>query len=157
MWMINQFEAGPLTGGKRDRALLRARNLAGAGWHGELLRMISRTPEEAILENQIMIVPPLPSWSTARVALVGDAAHGLSPHIAAGGTLGIEDVGVLRAALQTAPSLDRALMSYEQARIPRFDRVRELSADVEHAEGPAEFAEEYAAFSHWMLTTAPEN
>jgi salicylate hydroxylase len=37
----------------------------------------------------------------------------------------------------------------------RFDRVREFAADVEHADGAAEFAQHYAAFSHWMLTTAP--
>ncbi len=109
MWMVNQFEAGPLTGGKRDRALTRARSLAGPRWHRELLRMIAETPEDAILENQIMIVPPLPRWTGRRVALIGDAAHGLSPHISAGGTLGIEDAGVLRTALTTAPDLSGAL------------------------------------------------
>ncbi|SEO45089.1 salicylate hydroxylase [Amycolatopsis saalfeldensis] len=155
MWMVNQFEAGPRTGSKRDRALARARRLADAGWHGELLRMIADTPEDAILENRIMLVPPLPRWTGRRVALIGDAAHGLSPHIAAGGTLGIEDAGVLRAALETAPNLTEALKAYERPRIERFERVRQFSADVEHATGPAEFAERYAAFSHWMLTTAP--
>jgi 2-polyprenyl-6-methoxyphenol hydroxylase-like FAD-dependent oxidoreductase len=30
MWMVNQFDAGPLTGDKRDRALRRAHNLAEA-------------------------------------------------------------------------------------------------------------------------------
>jgi 2-polyprenyl-6-methoxyphenol hydroxylase-like FAD-dependent oxidoreductase len=155
MWMVNQFAAGPLTGGKRDRALRRARHLADAGWHDDLLRMIADTPEDSILENEIMFVPPLARWTGARVALVGDAAHGLSPHIAAGGTLGIEDAGVLREALRTAPDLRGALTRYETARMPRFDRVREFAADVEHAVGPAEFARRYAAFSHWMLTTAP--
>lgn len=155
MWMINQFETGPLTGSKRDRALLRARHLAEAGWHDELLRMIADTPEDAILENRIMIVPPLPRWTGTRVALIGDAAHGLSPHIAAGGTLGIEDVAVLRAALTAEPTLPAALRSYEQTRMARFDRVRELSDLVENATGPAEFAERYATFSHWMLSTAP--
>jgi salicylate hydroxylase len=155
MWMVNQFEAGPLTGGTRDRALRRARHLAGAGWHDELLRMIADTPEDSILENEIMFVPPLRRWTGTRVALIGDAAHGLSPHIAAGGTLGIEDAGVLRVALRTAPDLREALERYEHARIARFDRVREFADDVEHAVGPAEFARRYAAFSHWMLSTAP--
>lgn len=156
-WMVNQFEAGPLTGGKRDRALLRARNLADAGWHDDLLRMITDTPEDVILENQIRYVPPLPRWTSAHVALIGDAAHALSPHISAGGTLGIENVGVLRAALTTAPDLADALRTYEQARIARFDRVREFADDVEQATGPAEFAQRYAAFTHWMLTTAPRD
>jgi len=155
MWMVNQFQAGPLTGTKRERALRRARNLAEAGWHDDLLRMIADTPEEAILENAITLVPPLTRWTSPRVALIGDAAHGLSPHIAAGGTLGVEDVGVLRASLSAAPDTATALARYERARITRFEHVRNHSAAVEHAVGAAEFARHYAAFSHWMLTTAP--
>lgn len=155
MWMINQFDAGEPEGGKRDRALRRARLLAEAGWHDDLLEMIARTPEEAILENRITLVPELPSWTGRRVVLVGDAAHGLSPHIAAGGTLGIEDAGVLRTELAAGPDTAAALARYEEARTARFATVREHSAAVEHAEGAAEFAERYAAFSHWMLTTAP--
>jgi salicylate hydroxylase len=151
--MVNQLGSAPLTGPKRDRALERARNLAEAGWHDELLRMIAATPEEAILENQIMVVPPLPHWTSGHVALIGDAAHALSPHLAAGGTLGIEDAAVLRSELESAPTPAEALARYERARIPRFDRVREFAADIEHATSPAEFAERYAAFSHWMLTT----
>jgi len=148
MWMVNQFDAGPLTGRKRDRALVRARNLAGDGWHQELLDMIEGTPEELILENQIMVVPPLPRWTGDGVALIGDAAHGLSPHISAGGTLGIEDADALRAALEK-----NDLAGYEQARMARFRRVREFAAAVETAASPAQYAERYAAFTRWMLAT----
>lgn len=155
MWWIGQFDAGELVGSKRERALRRARHVAESGWHDELLEMIAATPEESILENQIMLVPELPRWTTDRVALIGDAAHGLSPHIAAGGTLGIEDAGVLRAELAGGSGTAAALARYEDARRARFEQVREHSAAVEHAEGAAESAERYAAFSHWMLTTAP--
>lgn len=157
MWMVNQFEAGPLVGSKRDRALRRAGNLAADGWHDDLLAMIENTPEESILENQIRYVPALPRWTSDHVALIGDAAHGLSPHIAAGGTLGIEDVGELRAQLSAAPTLRDALTGYEQTRIARFEQVRGHADRLENADGPAEFAQRYAAFSHWMLTTAPRN
>ncbi|WP_086802899.1 FAD-dependent monooxygenase [Streptomyces caniscabiei] len=155
VWMINQFDAGPLGGSKRERALERARHLAEAGWNDDLLSMIAATPEEAILENEVTLVPELPRWTGARVALIGDAAHGLSPHIASGGTLGIEDVGVLRACLTAEADLEKALTTYEQTRRARFATVREHSAAVEKAGDAAEFAERYAAFSHWMLTTAP--
>jgi salicylate hydroxylase len=118
-------------------------------------RVIEATPEDAILENPIMIVPALPRWNGSRVALIGNAAHGLSPHISAGGTLGIEDVGVLCENLERTADLAAALAGYERPRIERFDEVRELSAKVENAADAAEFAEQYAGFSHWMLTTAP--
>ncbi|MFC9223507.1 FAD-dependent monooxygenase [Streptomyces hygroscopicus] len=155
MWWVGQFDAGELVGSKRDRALRRARNVAESGWHDELLEMIAATPEESILENQIMLVPELRRWTTDRVALIGDAAHGLSPHIAAGGTLGIEDAGVLRAELASGSATATALARYESARRIRFEQVREHAAAVEHANGAAESAERYAAFTHWMTTTAP--
>ncbi|WP_268253370.1 FAD-dependent monooxygenase [Streptomyces violarus] len=155
MWMVNQFDAGPLTGSKRERALERARNLAEAGWNDDLLSLIAETPEESILENQVTLVPELPHWTSARVALIGDAAHGLSPHIASGGTLGIEDVGVLRSSLTAEADREKALTTYAHARSARFAAVREHSAAVEQAGDAVEFAQRYAAFSHWMLTTAP--
>ncbi|GAA2795389.1 FAD-dependent monooxygenase [Crossiella cryophila] len=155
MWWVSQFDAGELVGGKRDRALLRARNVAGSGWHEELLAMIAATPEESILENRIMRVPELPHWTTGRVMLIGDAAHGLSPHIAAGGTLGIEDAGVLRAELARGSGLAEPLARYDNARRARFDQVRAHADAVEQADGAAKSAERYAAFSHWMLGTAP--
>ncbi|MCW8100439.1 FAD-dependent monooxygenase [Streptomyces tauricus] len=155
VWMVNQFDAGPLIGSKRERALERALNLAEGGWNDDLLSMIAETPEESILENQVTLVPELPHWTSARVALIGDAAHGLSPHIASGGTLGIEDVGVLRGSLTAEADLEKALTAYEHARSARFTTVREHSAAVENAADAAEFAQRYAEFSHWMLTTAP--
>jgi 2-polyprenyl-6-methoxyphenol hydroxylase-like FAD-dependent oxidoreductase len=157
MWMINQFDSAPLTGTKREQALARVGDLNESGWHDDLVAMIERTPEDVIIHNQIMYVPTLPRWTSDRVALIGDAAHGLSPHIAAGGTLGIEDIGVLRQSLATEADLAKALTGYAEQRLPRFDQVHAHADNVEQAADAAEFAERYAAFSHWMLTTAPES
>lgn len=156
MWMVNQFDSQPLAGSKKEQALQRAHHLNDGGWHDDLIDMIQATPEDAILHNQILLVPPLPRWASRRVALIGDAAHGLSPHISAGGTLGIEDVGVLRDALISTTDLSTALATYEAARLPHFQTVRELSAAVERAADAAEFARAYAAFSHWMLNPPTE-
>ena len=89
-WMVNQFDSETPTGSKKEEALKRAAQMNDTGWGEPLLRLIERTPEEAILHNQVMYVPALPTWVSDRVVLLGDAAHGLSPHISAGGTLGIE-------------------------------------------------------------------
>jgi salicylate hydroxylase len=155
MWMINQFDAGTLTGTKREQALARVGDLNANGWQDDLVEMIERTAEDVIIHNQIMIVPPLPHWTTARVGLLGDAAHGLSPHIAAGGTLGIEDVGVLRRCLAEHGAADAALTAYAEQRMPRFGQVHAHADEVEQASDAAEFAARYASFSHWMLATAP--
>ena len=101
-----------------------------------------------------MLVPPLPHWVSARVVLAGDAAHAMSPHITAGATLGIEDAALLGHLLTATADVPAALAAYEASQIPRYAHVARLSAAVEHAPTPQEFARHYAAFSHWMITPA---
>jgi 2-polyprenyl-6-methoxyphenol hydroxylase-like FAD-dependent oxidoreductase len=151
VWMVNQFDSPAPAGTKQEEALTRAAHLSENGWNDALIRLIERTPEAQILHNQIMFVPSLPVWTSNRVALIGDAAHALSPHISAGGTLGVEDVHVLVHALQSTSKMDEALSLYERNRIPHYERVRELAYAVELAPDAQSYALEYARFSHWML------
>jgi 2-polyprenyl-6-methoxyphenol hydroxylase-like FAD-dependent oxidoreductase len=153
-WLVNQFNAPEPTGTLKQQAFERAAHLHEAGNDGVLTELIAATPEDRILHNRIMLVPPLPRWASARVVLAGDAAHAMSPHITAGATLGIEDAALLGRLLDPAGDVPAALAGYEADRIPRYARVAELSAAVEHAPTPQEFARHYAAFSHWMLTPA---
>ncbi len=154
-WMVNQFDCPPLTGTVKEQALRRADNLNDNGWGEPLRRLIERTPDDRILRHQIMVVPRLPRFTSPRVVLIGDAAHGLSPHISAGGTLGIEDVGVLSRLLTGSPDIASALAGYDADRLPRYDTVHKLSAAVEQSRTAEEYAHHYAAFSHWMLHEAP--
>jgi 2-polyprenyl-6-methoxyphenol hydroxylase-like FAD-dependent oxidoreductase len=151
-WLVNQFNTPALTGTRKEQALQRAARLTEGGGTTVLDELISATPEEAILHNQIMIVPPLPRWVSTRVALAGDAAHAMSPHITAGATLGIEDAALLGRLLTPPADVPDALATYEADRIPRYAHVAALSAAVEHAPTPQEFADHYAAFHHWMLS-----
>ena len=156
MWMVNQFDCAPLTGTGKRQALERAALISEDGWNEALFDLIEATPDEAILHNQIMFVPELPRWTSDRVVLIGDAAHGLSPHIAAGGTLGVEDVGVLTRKLEGGLDIAGALKAYEADRMARYEIVREHSRAVEGSADAREYAETYAAFSHWMLTERPK-
>jgi 2-polyprenyl-6-methoxyphenol hydroxylase-like FAD-dependent oxidoreductase len=156
MWMVNQFDCPPLTGTGKQQALARAELISEGGWNEALFDLIEATPDEAILHNQIMFVPELPRWTSDRVVLLGDAAHGLSPHIAAGGTLGVEDVGVLVRQLESGAGIAAALGAYEADRMARYAKVREHSRTVEGSADAREYAETYAAFSHWMLTERPK-
>jgi salicylate hydroxylase len=156
MWMVNQFACPPLTGTGKQQALERVANIAEDGWNAALTELIEATPDEAVLHNQIMRVPELPRFASDRVVLVGDAAHGLSPHISAGGTLGVEDVGVLVRELSAQPGdLSAALRGYEADRLARYAKVREYSLAVENAVDAADYAKHYAAFSRWMLAERP--
>jgi salicylate hydroxylase len=151
MWMVNQFESPEPTATKKEEALKRAAIMNDNGWSEPLLALIEATPEEKILFNQIMFVPELPRWSSARVCLIGDAAHGLSPHISAGGTLGIEDVRVLTRFVQKMSTLEGALTAYEQNRIPHYREVNAFAANVEAAVDAQDYAYQQAVFAHWML------
>jgi 2-polyprenyl-6-methoxyphenol hydroxylase-like FAD-dependent oxidoreductase len=157
-WLVNQFKTPALAGTLKEQALQRAEHLGADGGNEVLVKLIDATPEEAILHNQIMVVPPLPRWTSGRVALAGDAAHAMSPHITAGATLGVEDAELLGELLTSASDVPAALAAYEADRMPRYAHVARLSAAVEHAPTPDEFATNYAAFHHWMLSppvTAP--
>lgn len=150
-WLVNQFDADPLDGTPKDQALERARFLDTTGWNPALLALIESTPDARILHNQIMLVPPLSRWVSRRVALVGDAAHALSPHITAGASLGVEDPLVLTRWLTSTPDVPDALAAYQRDRLPHYARVNELAGAVENSATPDEFATSYLAFTHWML------
>ncbi|WP_330235001.1 FAD-dependent oxidoreductase [Streptomyces sp. NBC_00566] len=151
-WLINQFGSSALTGTPKEQALGRAGFLNTTGWNPVLPALIESTPDDKILYNQIMVVPPLTRWVSDRVALVGDAAHALSPHITAGASLGVEDALLLARLLVSAEGVPSALAAYERDRLPHYAKVNELSKRVEDSATPEEFATNYVAFSHWMLT-----
>ncbi|MEV8044741.1 FAD-dependent monooxygenase [Streptomyces griseoluteus] len=151
-WLINQFGSPALHGTPREQARERAEFLDTTGWNPVLPALVESTPDDKILYNQIMLVPPLSRWVSNRVALVGDAAHALSPHITAGASLGVEDALLLARLLARAEEVPSALAAYERDRLPHYATVDELSKRVEDSTTPEEFATNYVAFSHWMLT-----
>jgi 2-polyprenyl-6-methoxyphenol hydroxylase-like FAD-dependent oxidoreductase len=66
-----------------------------------------------------LILPP--PWYRGRVILIGDAAHTITPHMAAGAGIAIEDSIVLAQVLQTESSVSAALEAFMRR---RFERCR---------------------------------
>jgi len=66
-------------------------------------------------------------WCTGRVVLIGDAAHASSPMMGQGGSLAIEDAGVLAESLRAADTVEEALEAFVVRRQPRVRWVREQS------------------------------
>jgi 2-polyprenyl-6-methoxyphenol hydroxylase-like FAD-dependent oxidoreductase len=147
-----QFGAPPPAASVKEECLTRSAWLTDGTWDCKLTELIDATPEQDILRNQIMVVPPLNRWVSQRVALIGDSAHAMSPHITAGASLGVEDVGVLRDKLGADAGLTAALKEYEADRLPRYRQSAVFSRAAEVTETPEDFARNYAAFSHWLLT-----
>jgi 2-polyprenyl-6-methoxyphenol hydroxylase-like FAD-dependent oxidoreductase len=70
-------------------------------------------PSEEVYYDQVAQIE-MPSWSTGRVTLVGDACYAVSLLAGQGASLGIAGAYVLAVQLHAAPSVERALAEYER-------------------------------------------
>jgi 2-polyprenyl-6-methoxyphenol hydroxylase-like FAD-dependent oxidoreductase len=94
------------------------------GWHAPLARVIQATPESAILRNDIYALAPLPRWVEKRVALLGDAAHAMTPNLGQGACMALEDGFVLARSLeQQGAGIENGLREYERQRMPRANEA----------------------------------
>jgi salicylate hydroxylase len=85
-----------------------------------------------------------PPWTFPGVALIGDAAHAMTPFAAQGAAMAIEDAWTLAATVAAAPDdLAKALAAWEAARRPRVEKVARRGAFNRfawHASGPVALA-----------------
>jgi salicylate hydroxylase len=84
-----------------------------------------------------------PPWTFPGVALIGDAAHAMTPFAAQGAAMAIEDAWTLAASVTAAPGdLAGALAAWEAARRTRVEKVARRGAFNRfawHASGPVAF------------------
>ena len=66
---------------------------------------------------------PLRRWHRGRVALVGDAAHAMTPNLGQGGAQALEDAYALAASLASELNVEAALAQYERVRRPKASRI----------------------------------
>ncbi len=89
------------------------------GWHEPIEALIDAANEDLILRNDIYDLDPLKHWVRDRVALLGDAAHPMTPNLGQGACQAIEDAAVLAACLHTGASVESALQDYQRRRVAR--------------------------------------
>jgi salicylate hydroxylase len=93
-----------------------------AGWDGcieRLLAHVKTTFRWALYDRE-----PLPTWINARLALLGDAAHPMLPHLGQGANQSIEDGIALASLLADADDIGTALRLYDQLRRERVAGVQ---------------------------------
>ena len=102
---------------------------AYADFAPELLQLIRNVPDGELFKWGLRDRQPLERWTVGRVAMLGDAAHPMTPFLGQGACMAIEDGLVLGRAFAASSSVDEALRRYEDARKPRGNAVQLLSLE----------------------------
>lgn len=92
----------------RERVSLAKLKEDFAGWHEPVAEILDAMPEERLLQHPI--ADRRPSWHWQReekVALIGDAAHPLTPNLGQGAAMALEDAWELAALWGQANAMER--------------------------------------------------
>ena len=98
-----------------------------ADWNRETSRLLDQV--DATFKWGLYDRNPLTRWTNGRLALLGDAAHSMLPHMGQGANQAIEDAMALATLLQGASSADvpNVLVQYQELRRDRTARIQQLS------------------------------
>lgn len=95
------------------------------GFHQEVqdtLAAATKVHRWAILQRA-----PLAEWHNGQIVLLGDAAHPMTPYMAQGAAMALEDGVILARALDWARDLPEALECYQAVRQARTAKVQAIS------------------------------
>ncbi len=87
----------------------------------------------------LMLRPPLDRYAFGRIALIGDAAHPMTPFLAQGAAQAIEDAEALARRLGETNDVEAALAAYSADRVARANRVQReatMQGRIYHLSGP---------------------
>jgi 2-polyprenyl-6-methoxyphenol hydroxylase-like FAD-dependent oxidoreductase len=100
-------------------------------WHEPIPALMAATDPDAVLRNDIFYLgAPLASYDKGNVALLGDAAHAMTPNLGQGACQAIEDAVVLAVACASAKDIGSALAWYDAQRRPRSQSVAKAAKMV---------------------------
>ncbi|WP_106476890.1 FAD-dependent urate hydroxylase HpxO [Phytohalomonas tamaricis] len=121
-------------------------------WAAPVQRLIERLDPATMARVEIHDIAPLPTLVSDRVALLGDAGHGMAPDLGQGGCQAMEDAWVLARCLDNAEgssatdTINQALAAYDAARCERvadiITRARKR-AETTHGKNPQQTQQWY--------------
>lgn len=114
----NLAEGVPLPNG--DLAELRRRF---GDWHDPIPALLEAGAGTPILRHDLYELPDLRSFARGRVALVGDAAHAMTPNLGQGACQALEDAATLAALLDEEATVSAALDRYDRLRRARTQAI----------------------------------
>ncbi|WP_431280895.1 FAD-dependent monooxygenase [Humitalea sp. 24SJ18S-53] len=100
-----------------------------SNFHPEVRHVLAACPQ--VWKWALLARDPLPRWVEGRVALLGDACHPMSPYMAQGAAMALEDAVILARCLGEAgiDGIEAAFRRYEANRKPRATDIQSLSAE----------------------------
>jgi 6-hydroxynicotinate 3-monooxygenase len=100
---------------------------AFAGFHPEVRKVIETAPQ--LTRWPILDIKPIDKWSEGNLVLLGDACHAMTPYMASGAAMAIEDATVLARCLVRCDDHATAFALYQAIRMPRVSQVQRISAE----------------------------
>ncbi|MFI8977871.1 FAD-dependent monooxygenase [Nocardia asteroides] len=97
-----------------------------ADWHDPVPALLAAADPDTVLHNDIYELPALPTYTAGRIALIGDAAHAMTPNLGQGGCQALEDAVVLARLAGEPDGLGR----YDRERRPRTQMIAARSARI---------------------------
>ncbi|MGH3565974.1 MAG: FAD-dependent monooxygenase [Pseudonocardia sp.] len=122
-WYSAWRDSAPINPIERHRWLLERRT----DWHPSVPMLIAATaPAEVHVVETAQLAKPLPALAVGRIALLGDAAHAMTPDLGQGACQAFEDAVELGAVLAgTGPDdVEAALRRYDTRRRPRTSALQ---------------------------------
>lgn len=106
------------------------------GFHPEVRKVIETAPE--LTKWPILDIKPIDKWSDGNLVLLGDACHAMTPYMASGAAMAIEDATVLVRCLLQSDDNAAAFELYEANRMPRVRTVQKISAENSFLRSPTD-------------------
>ncbi|MDH5655427.1 MAG: FAD-dependent monooxygenase, partial [Spirochaetia bacterium] len=114
------------------------------GWPPYVKELIESTDPDNIIQSPIRYNRPDTVRGKGDITLLGDAACTITPDLAQGACMALEDAAVFAGALEKYGPCDEALRIYESLRVPRVKNVAEKSMKI------GKMSNKDGAFHAWL-------